>query len=260
MKISIITATYNCQDTVKDAIESVISQDYPNIEYIIIDGASMDNTLKIIESYSYKISKIISEPDKGIYDALNKGISVSTGDYIGFLHADDIYANKNVISNIVKLIFEKKSDSAYADLQYVSKENTGKVIRYWKSGMFDRKNLKKGWMPPHPTFFVKTEIYNKYGVFDTSFKISADYDIILRFLGKYKISTAYLPKTILKMRVGGESNKSLKNIILKMREDLKALKKNKTGSIFTIFLKNISKIHQFSIVNIKFTKNTPTND
>jgi glycosyltransferase len=244
VKISIITATYNCEKTIEDAIKSVSEQDFPNIEHIIIDGASTDKTLEVINQNSDRISILISEPDKGIYDALNKGISKATGDYIGFLHADDIYNSKTVISEIVEILNKENSDSLYADLQYVSKNNTAKIIRYWKSGIFEINKLKNGWMPPHPTFFVKKEIYERFGFFDTNFKISADYDIILRFLGKHKISTSYFPKTIIKMRVGGESNRSFKNIKLKMEEDLKALKKNNIGSIISLLLKNISKIPQ----------------
>jgi len=244
MKVSIITATYNSQETVLDTIDSVATQTYDNIEHIIIDGKSTDSTLLIIKENSDKISKIISESDNGIYDALNKGIKNATGDVIAFMHADDIYANNTIIEKVVKLFNEKQTDSVYGDLQYVSKNDTNKVIRFWKSEEFIFSKLKKGWMPPHPTFFVKKEIYNKFGYFDTSYRIAADYDIILRFLGKHKISTSYLPEVMIKMRVGGESNKSIENIIKKMREDVKALKKNKLGNWHTVFMKNIIKIPQ----------------
>lgn len=244
MKVSIITATYNNENTVEDTVLSVSSQTYKNIEHIIIDGNSSDNTIQIIKKHQDKIAKIISEPDKGIYDALNKGIKYASGDIICFLHADDIYADDTIIEKAVILFSEKQTDSIYGDLQYVAKEDTGKIIRYWKSGEFTFSKLKKGWMPPHPTFLVKKEIYENCGVFDTNFKIAADYDIILRFLGKHKISTAYFPKVMIKMRIGGESNKSLKNIIKKMKEDVKALKKNKTGNWHTVILKNFIKIPQ----------------
>ncbi len=244
MKFSIITATYNSQDTIKDAIISVASQTYQNIEHIIIDGASSDKTLSIINENSEINTKIISEPDKGIYDALNKGIKNAIGDVIVFLHADDIFAENTIIEKAAKLFSEKQTDSIFGDLQYVSKDDTNKIIRYWKSGEFTFSKLKKGWMPPHPTFFVKKEIYNKYGLFDTNFRIAADYDMILRFLGKYKISAAYLPEVMIKMRIGGESNKSIKNILWKMKEDVKALKKNGFGGWSTVFMKNFSKIPQ----------------
>ena len=244
MKVSIITATFNSEDTIEDAVKSVHSQTYKNIEHIIIDGSSTDRTIQIIKKYKDKIAKIVSEPDKGIYDALNKGINNASGEIICFLHADDIYAGDTIIEKAVMLFSEKQSDSIYGDLQYVAKENTSKIIRYWKSGNFTYSKLKKGWMPPHPTFFVKKKIYDKFGLFDTDFKIAADYDIILRFLGKHRISTAYFPEVMIKMRIGGESNKSFKNILKKMKEDVRALKKNKTGNWHTVLFKNIIKIPQ----------------
>ncbi len=244
MKFTIITATYNNQNTIADTVNSVVSQTYINIEHIIIDGKSSDNTISVIKKKSNRIAKIISEKDNGIYDALNKGINEATGDIIVFLHADDIFGDKTIIEKASKLFMKTKADGIYGDLQYVSKEDTNKIIRHWKAGTYSFSKLKNGWMPPHPTFFVKKEIYDKYGLFDTNFSIAADYDIILRFLGKYKISTAYLPEVMIKMRIGGKSNKNIKNIALKMKEDIKALKKNKIGGIHTLFLKNVIKIPQ----------------
>ena len=245
MKISIITATYNNKKTIADTLYAVSSQTYKNIEHIIIDGKSTDNTLKIIEEQKNDKIKIISEKDNGIYDALNKGIKHATGEVIGFLHSDDIYADNNAIKYVVEKFNTEKTDSLYADLQYVSKNDINKVIRNWKSGKYHIKKLKQGWMPPHPTFFVKNEIYEKHGIFNTNYKIAADYDLMLRFLGKHKITTTYLPLTLIKMRVGGESNKSLKNIIRKMKEDFRAIKNNNIGGIFTLIRKNTSKITQF---------------
>lgn len=244
MKVSIITASYNNEQTIKDTIKSVLSQSYDNIEYIIIDGKSSDNTINIIQKYSESISKLISETDSGIYDALNKGINSASGDIIGFLHADDIYNDENSINRIVKTFNDNKVDSVYGDLLYVSKSDTNKIIRKWISGNFKRKKLKYGWMPPHPTFFVKKTIYENLGSFDTSFKIAADYDLILRFLGKHNVSVQYSRGILIKMRIGGESNKSIKNILRKMREDVRALKKNKLGNWHTVILKNLIKIPQ----------------
>ena len=244
MKISIITATFNNESTIADTMYAVNSQSYKNIEHVIIDGKSTDKTLEIINKTKTNSTVVISESDTGIYDALNKGIKLATGDIIALLHADDIYADNNILKNAVELFETQNTDSVYADLQYVSKNNINKIVRYWKSGNFEYKKLKKGWMPPHPTFLIKKNIYEKYGYFDTNFKIAADYDIILRFLGKYKITTAYLPQVMTKMRVGGASNKSLKNIILKMKEDAKALRKNGFPSWRIVFMKNFSKIHQ----------------
>jgi len=245
MKISIITSVYNNEKTIEDAIKSVLSQTYPNIEYIVVDGASKDNTVSVIKKYQDKISTFVSERDKGIYDGLNKGVSLATGDVIAFLHSDDIYADENIISEVVEHFKRTNTDSIYGDLVYVDKEDTSKIFRYWKSGEYSFKKLCNGWMPPHPTFFVKKEFYDKYGKFDLDFGIAADYDFMLRMLGKYKITTSYLPKVLYKMRVGGASNRSLKNIIQKSREDIKALKNNNIGGLHTIILKNLSKIPQF---------------
>jgi len=243
MKVSIITVVYNNKKTIKNAIESVLSQTYKNIEYIIIDGASIDGTVEIIKSYGNKIDKFISEPDKGIYDGLNKGINLASGDIIGFLHSDDVYTNDEVVKKVVEVFEKYNCDGVYGDLVYVSKRSD-KVIRYWKSGEFSIYKLKKGWMPPHPTLFLKREIYEKYGLFDLSFKIAADYDFMLRVL-KDNLKLSYIPEVLYKMRIGGESNKSLKNIILKSKEDYKALKKNRLGGISTLIYKNFIKIPQF---------------
>ena len=245
MKVSIITSVYNNEKTIEDAIKSVLSQTYSNIEYIVVDGASKDGTVDVIKKYEDKISTFVSERDKGIYDGLNKGVSLATGDIIAFLHSDDIYENENIITEVVEHFKSTNTDSIYGDLVYVDKEDTSKIFRYWQSGEYTFKKLSNGWMPPHPTFFVKKEFYDKYGKFDLDFGIAADYDFMLRMLGKYKISTSYLPKVLYKMRVGGASNRSLKNIIQKSREDIKALNNNNIGGIHTIILKNLSKIPQF---------------
>jgi glycosyltransferase len=249
MKVSIVTATYNSEKLVADAINSLTSQTYPNIQSVLIDGASQDGTVEVAEKsfLNSKISsKIISEPDQGIYDALNKGINNSDGDIIGLLHADDLYDNCDVISKVVSL-FKKNPDlqSLYGDLVYVQKENTTKVVRYWQSGECSHVEMKKGWMPPHPTFFVRKEVYEKFGLFDTSYNIAADYDFMMRVLYKGGISTAYIPEVFVKMRVGGESNKSLKNIWRKSKEDLRAMKTNELGGVATLINKNFRKIPQF---------------
>jgi glycosyltransferase len=244
MKISIITSVYNNKETIAEAIESVLSQAYDNIEYIIIDGASKDGTVDIIRSYGDQISTFVSEPDRGIYDGLNKGVSQATGDVIAFLHSDDLYADPEVITRVAKAFATTGADAVYGDLVYTPKSDTSKVLRYWKSRDFKPELLKQGWMPAHPTFFVRRELYEKYGTFDTSFRIAADYDFMLRVLSK-GIKTHYLPNVLYKMRVGGESNKSIKNILKKMREDYRALSNNNIGGISTLMIKNLSKIPQF---------------
>ncbi len=234
--------------TIKDAIESVLTQTYQNIEYIIIDGESTDGTIDVIKSYGNQVSKFISETDEGIYDGLNKGIELASGDVICFLHSDDLYVDSSVIQKIANVFVNNNIDGTYGDLVYVSKIDTAKVLRYWKSKDFELKFLKQGWMPAHPTFFLRKEVYKKFGTFDLGFKIAADYDFMLRVLGG-GIKVKYLPEVLYKMRIGGESNKSVKNIIRKSKEDLRALKKNNIGHIYTLLYKNISKITQFIIKN-----------
>lgn len=245
MKISIITIAYNSGHSIADAINSVLAQTYPDIEYIIVDGKSKDQTVEIVKSYGDRIAKFVSEPDNGIYDALNKGIRMATGDVVGFMHSDDLFASNEIIAKVAGIFQQQEVDSIYGDLQYVYKNDTNKVLRYWKSGSFSRAKLRMGWMPPHPTFYVKKKIYDQYGLFNTDFRIAADYDTMLRFLGKHRISTVYLPKVMVKMRVGGASNRSLKNIIKKSKEDMKAIHDNQFGSVFTLVFKNLRKVTQF---------------
>jgi len=245
MKISIITAVRNNEQFIEQAVLSVINQTYTEIEYIVIDGNSSDSTLKILNSYKKHFTHFVSEPDSGIYDALNKGIALASGEYIGFLHSDDLYPTNSTVEQIAQELTVSKSDSLYGDLIYVRKNNASQILRYWKSGNFSESKLSKGWMPPHPTFFVKKQCYNQFGTFNTNFRIAADYELILRFLGKHKISTCYLPQIIYTMRVGGESNRSAKNILRKMREDYRALINNNVGGVGSLFLKNVSKIPQF---------------
>ena len=249
LKISIITATYNSSKSLKSCIDSVVMQDYGSIEYIIIDGKSSDSTTDIVNNYqaTYSYIKMVSENDSGIYDALNKGLALATGDVIGFLHSDDLLSSSEIISDLIVKIQTEKLDGVYGDLQYVDKQNTNKVIRFWKSCEFKLSLLKNGWMPAHPTLFLREDIYHKHGEFDTSFKISADYDFMLRVLKDSALAFGYLPKVITKMRVGGASNRSLKNILIKTKEDYRALKSNNIGGIFTLLLKNISKIKQFFV-------------
>ncbi|MFA0052399.1 glycosyltransferase family 2 protein [Vibrio breoganii] len=245
MKVSIITATYNSAKTIFDTLRSLEEQTYQDIEYIIIDGASKDNTLKVIQSQCSRVSTVISENDQGIYDALNKGIKAATGDVVGFLHSDDLFAYPEAVQDIVDTFLKNDSQAIYADLEYVAKDDTDKTVRLWTSGDYARNDLKKGWMPPHPTFYMKRELYEQYGLFDLSFKIAADYDSLLRYLWVNKVSMAYLPKVLIKMRVGGASNRSLSNIIQKTKEDIQALKNSSLSWPQAILIKNLSKIPQF---------------
>ena len=246
MKISIITITYNSASTIEETLLSVINQTYSTIEYIIVDGKSTDDTLKIIEKYKNKIAKVVSEKDNGLYDALNKGIEMATGEVIGILHSDDFYIDKYVIQKYADTFLKKGTDAVYSDLYYVDKTNTDKIIRKWKSGDYSENSFINGWMPPHPTFFVKKELYRKLGAFNTDFKSAADYELMLRFIQKNKISISYLPEYCVKMRIGGKSNVSVQNRVNANLEDRRAWEINGLKPRFyTLYLKPFRKILQF---------------
>lgn len=226
MKISIITITYNSARTLADTIESVLSQDYQNIEYIIIDGLSKDNTLSIIQSYASKYPdtiKWISEKDNGIYDAMNKGIRMAAGDVIGILNSDDIFTDNQVLSDIAAA-FDENVDAVFGNLHFVKADNPYSVVRIWQGSPY--RSFSSGWHPAHPTFYVRKEIYEQYGVFDTSFDVSADFELMLRLIEKYRIRTKYINRYMVRMRVGGESTGSIKNIIKGNRNTIRAFKKN----------------------------------
>ncbi len=246
MNVTIITASFNSALSIKTCLDSVVHQNYNDIEYLIIDGKSSDATLKIIKVYQQKFPfiKLISKKDSGIYDALNKGVQLASGDIIGFVHSDDFLEFNDIIYHIVSMTKSENLDGVYGDLQYVDKSNTKKIIRSWKSCDFKPRLLKQGWMPPHPTLFLKKEVYQKHGLFDLSYRISADYDFLLRIFKDPELKFGYLPKVITKMRVGGASNKSLKNIIKKSKEDYRAIRINNIGNFLTLARKNFSKIKQ----------------
>jgi len=246
LRFSIITICFNSCLTIADTIKSVAGQSHKNIEYIVVDGCSTDGTKEIIGHYSGNITKYVSQKDNGLYDALNKGIALATGDVIGFLHADDLYADEKAVEKVAALFDKEKTDSVYGDLVYVNSRDTQKVVRYWHAGKLSIGKLKLGWFPPHPAFFVKKNIYVRYGGFDTGFKIAADYDIMLRFLLDKRISSAYLPQVLIKMRLGGASNRNLQNLYRKSSEDLAVMRKHAVDfPLLALLLKNISKIPQF---------------
>lgn len=245
MKISIITCVLNNSKFIKNSLISFKKQTYKNKEHIVIDGGSTDGTVQIIKKFKNKNLIFFINSDKGIYKALNKGIKLSSGNIIGILHSDDFYKNNNILSIISKTFQKTGADIIYGDLLYLTKTKPHKVLRYWKAGEFFEKKLKKGWMPPHPTVFVKKNIFNKIGKYNTRYKISSDYDFLLRAMRFKNLKKIYLPKVLVNMRIGGKSNKSLKNIINKSKEDYEIIKRNKIGGLTTLFSKNISKINQF---------------
>lgn len=245
LKVSVITACYNSAATIRDTLDSIANQDYPHIEHIIIDGCSHDNTLAIVNEFPH-IATVISEKDRGIYDAMNKGIALATGDIIGILNSDDFYTSPTVISEVVATMQTAAADSLYADLDYVSSTDKTKVVRSWRAGSYAVRKFYYGWMPPHPTFFVRKYIYERYGTFNLSLRSAADYEIMLRFLVRYDVTTTYLNKTIVQMRAGGQSNASITNRLRANAEDRKAWQINKLRPyLFTTFLKPVRKIHQF---------------
>ena len=226
MKVSIITVVYNGANTIKETIESVLNQDYNNIEYIIIDGLSTDGTQDIVKSFGNKISTFISENDEGLYDAMNKGIKLATGDIVGILNADDIYFNEFVIGNLVKHFKKTKVDCVYSDLILVNQFNDDKIVRYYKSKYFKMSDFKRGLMPGHASVFIRRKYFNEYGLYDLKFKITADFDLLLRFLFIHKLSHSYLPMIMVKMRLGGISNQNLLIKYKMYKELMQVFKKN----------------------------------
>ncbi|MGN4932959.1 glycosyltransferase family 2 protein [Aeromonas rivipollensis] len=245
MKVSIITATYNSAATIHDTLASLECQTYPDIEYIIVDGASKDNTLEVIKQHCSRVSKIISEPDRGIYDALNKGIAVATGDIIGFLHSDDLFASRESVANLVTAFKAGDYNAVYADLDYVDKENTDKIIRHWVSSPFNSFKLQLGWMPAHPTFYMTKAMYERLGNFSLDFPIAADYDAILRYFKSGELKLSYLPQVLVKMRVGGASNNSFKNIKRKIKEEVVIMERNGIFYPLALLMKRLTKLHQY---------------
>jgi glycosyltransferase involved in cell wall biosynthesis len=244
LKISIITVCYNSGKTLESTIQSVIAQDFPNIEYIVIDGASIDNTEAIIAKYRGQIAHYISEPDQGIYDAMNKGLALCTGDVVGILNSDDVYKNTAVLSTIATH-FTNDIDCLSTDVEIFS-ENPQNVVRYYSCTQWRPWMFRIGHQPPHPGFFVRNTCYQQYGFFDIQFKLAADFEILLRLIGKYKCRTKYLSVVTVSMRSGGASQKNIKNIIRANKEDHRALRKNGYFSLYPfIWLKYIIKIFQY---------------
>ena len=246
MKISVVTTCYNSEATIRDTLQSVANQStLKQIEHIIIDGGSTDSTLDIIASFPH-ISKFVSEPDNGIYDAMNKGIDLATGDVVGFLNSDDFFASSEVMKLMIRAFQTTNKEAMYGDLHYVDHLQTDKVTRKWLAGDYKRENFLTGWMPPHPTFYVKREMFKKYGKFNSTLRIAADYELMLRFLYKHYISIGYIQETLVKMREGGVSNSSFKNRINANKEDRKAWEVNGLKpKFYTTYLKPLKKIKQF---------------
>lgn len=250
MKVSVITAVRNRAGTIAEALRSVQQQTYADVEHVIQDGGSIDGTLEEITKLADKATSLVSERDSGIYDAINRGISRATGDVIGLLHSDDFFASDGVLAKVVDAFGDPSVQGVYGDLQYVTADRPMRVVRYWRSGQFTNSKLKLGWMPPHPTLYLRREVFEEFGLYDTSFSIAADYDAMLRFMAIGKIKLAYIPEVLVRMRLGGESNRSLERILKKSREDYRAIRKNRVGGLGTLAAKNLSKINQFFIKDV----------
>lgn len=243
-KVTIITATYNSAQTIADTLQSVAQQKGVEVEHLIIDGGSKDNTAKIVQQFP-KV-KWHSEPDQGLYDAMNKGLQKAQGDIIGILNSDDFYPDDQVLSDVLKQFQDPLIDAVYGDLHYVDPLDTQKIVRRWKSGIFRPNAFRYGWMPPHPTFFVRRRVYEQYRHFNLTFRTSADYELMLRFLHKHKIQVAYLPRVLVKMRVGGLSNSSFQHRLKANREDRRAWAVNGLKvPFYTTWLKPLRKLRQW---------------
>lgn len=246
MKISLITVVYNGETFLEECIKSVIAQDYKNIEYILIDGGSTDGSLKIIEKYKSAINYFVSEKDKGMYDALNKGIEVASGDVVGILNSDDMLASTDVISAIANHFITHRPDAVYGNLNYVDPFNTNKIVRKWIAKPFTKASIREGWMPAHPTFYVKRPLFKTFGNYSLNYGSAADYELMVRFLYSNSIKAVFLNKLIVTMRTGGMSNASLTHRYKALINDYRALVANKVPfAMITVLLKKLSKITQF---------------
>jgi glycosyltransferase involved in cell wall biosynthesis len=245
MKVSVITVAFNAASTLGDTLDSVAGQSHPDIEHLLIDGASQDDTASVVQRHGQHLARFISEPDQGIYDAMNKGIRLASGEIIGFLQSDDVLAHSEVIAGIADAFDDPDVDAVYGDLVYVQHDDTSRVVRRWKSGVWSAGAFKAGWMPPHPTFYARRSLYERLGGFDTGLRISADYDAMVRYLFVGRIRTTYIPEVLVRMRLGGASNRSLRAMLKKSSEDYAVIRQHGLGGLGTLLAKNFRKLPQF---------------
>jgi glycosyltransferase involved in cell wall biosynthesis len=246
LKITIITVVYNAEKYLKDCIESVLSQTYSDLEYILIDGQSSDSSFQIAKQYEQKMALLISEPDRGMYDALNKGISLATGEIIGILNADDMLSADHVIDDVAKAFMDSNVDAVYGDLNYVDPEQTDKIQRRWRSKQASYKDLAWGWMPAHPTLYIRSSLFEKFGGYQLDYGSAADYELMLRYFYQHKIAARYVPTLMVNMRSGGMSNQSWKHRYQALLNDFKALQNNKVHfPTLALLFKKLRKINQF---------------
>jgi glycosyltransferase involved in cell wall biosynthesis len=246
MKISVVTAVMNGRETLPKMLQSLTAQTHPKVEHIVQDGGSSDGTLDYLKTNGHPAMSLVSVRDTGIYDAINNGISRATGDVIGLLHADDHLASGDVLAAVALAMMDPNVDGVYGDLQYVARDDDTRVIRHWKAGPYGQARLRRGWMPPHPTLYLRRQVFESAGLYDTSYRISGDYDGMLRFLTTGQVRLAYIPQVMVRMKIGGVSNRSFAHMLQKSREDYRAIRRHKIGGIGTLVAKNLSKIHQFA--------------
>lgn len=247
MKISVITAVYNRRNTLADSVTSLQAQTHENFEHVVMDAGSTDGSLEILNQLSDPRMSLTSKRDAGIYDALNKGMQRATGDVIGLMHSDDVFASPLVLELVARAFEDSDVDAVYGDLQYVSAKDPDRIIRHWTAGEFSASKLKRGWMPPHPSLYVRKSVVDRWGGYDISYQIAADYDAVLRWFGKGRVRAKYVPEVFVKMRVGGESNRSIERVLQKSREDYRALRSNQVGGVSALVWKNLSKLGQFRV-------------
>ena len=245
MKISVITVSYNSAATIADTLHSVGEQTHLDIEHIVIDGGSKDDTLLLVKARGKRVGKIISERDSGIYDAMNKGLALATGDVVGFLNSDDVYADTETLQRVAQAFRDPQVDVVYGDLVFVAKDDADRVVRYWKSGEYSPGACATGWMPPHPTFYARRSVYEIHGGFDLAFPVAADFEMALRLLDKAHVRSHYIPSVLVRMRMGGESTRSLKSVFLQNRETSRAcLKHGLPGGARFVLRRLLSKLPQ----------------
>jgi glycosyltransferase involved in cell wall biosynthesis len=246
MRISVVTVVRNCVDTIADNLRSVASQRHPAVEHVVIDGASTDGTRALLERHRHALGVLVSEPDRGIYDAMNKGIAASRGDVIGTLNADDVYADDRVLADVAAAFVDPTVEACFGDLVYVDRRDAARVVRYWRSRPFEPGSFRRGWMPAHPTFFVRRQVYERHGLFDLRFRLQADFELTMRLLEVARIRSAYLPRVLVRMRMGGATNRSVKNVVLGNLEAYRACRMHRLGvTPFFMVRKVLSRIPQF---------------
>ncbi len=245
MKITVITVTYDSAATIVDTLRSIANQTHPDIEHLVIDGGSMDATLALVAQHGTRVARVVSEPDRGIYDAMNKGLRQATGELVGFLNSDDVFAMPTTLADVARAAAEQRADAVYGDITYFDPARADPLVRYWRAGPWSPASLRRGWMPPHPSLYVRRDVIERVGTFDDSLRIAGDYEFVLRLFKQPGLKVAYVPRVLVNMRTGGASQRSLGAVLRKSREDLRALRRHGAGGVVTLLCKNLRKVSMF---------------